>query len=168
MELPSQVISLGTYLAVCGFIYKLFEKGDSLINEEAKGQLKNWILNLKAPEKMQNWPSMFANWFDRVFGDKHLSWKCFFRSCLASLAAVVLVTLIWVALRPQEIALVFRGFWHAPSELGLIQLILLYFLALNLLPDYISLLETRYIIRLMAKRDSLLWQIMLLAMNELP
>ena len=47
-----QLVSLGTYLAICGFIYKLFEKGDDLINDDAKRQLKGWILNLKAPEKI--------------------------------------------------------------------------------------------------------------------
>jgi len=86
----------------CAFIYKFFEKGDDLINDNAKRQLKRWILNLKAPEKMQNWPTMFAHWFDRVFGEKHLSWKCFFRSCLAFFAAVLLVTLVW-DLRPPKI-----------------------------------------------------------------
>ena len=94
MTLPSHIISVGSYLAVCGFFYKLFEKGDNLFNEQAKGELKAWILNLKASEKMQNWPTLFANWFDRVFGEQHLSWKCFFRSCLASLSAVMLVTLV--------------------------------------------------------------------------
>jgi len=43
-----QILSFGTYLVVCAFIYKLFEKGDALINDEAKQQLKSWILNLKA------------------------------------------------------------------------------------------------------------------------
>lgn len=72
-----QVISFATYLALCGFIYKLFEKGDDLINDDTKLQIAVWILNLKAPEKMQNWPTMFAHWFDQVFGEKHLS--CVFR-----------------------------------------------------------------------------------------
>jgi len=83
MDSFPQLVSVGTYLAVCAFIYKLFEKGDDLINDDAKRQLEGWILNLKAPGKMQNWPTLFAHWFDRVFGEKHLSWKCFFRSCLA-------------------------------------------------------------------------------------
>jgi len=77
MDLPSQVISFGTFLAVCAFIYKFFEKGDDLINDNAKRQLKGWILNLKAPEKIQNWPTMFAHWFDCVFGEKHLPGNVF-------------------------------------------------------------------------------------------
>ncbi len=167
MNLHPQILSFGTYLAVCAFIYKLFEKGDDLINDDAKRQLKGWILNLKTPEKMHNWPTLFAHWFDRIFGEKHLSWKCFFRSCLASLAAVLLVTLVWAALRPQELRLILSGFWLAPSELGLIQKILLYFVALNLLPDYVSLLETRYIIKLMGKRSSFVWHIMLLLLDAI-
>ena len=73
MDSFPQLVSVGTYLAVCAFIYKLFEKGDDLINDDAKRQLKGWILNLKTPEKMHNWPTLFAHWFDRVFGEKHLS-----------------------------------------------------------------------------------------------
>ncbi len=167
MDSLPQIVSLGTFLAICGFIYKLFEKGDVLINDDAKLQIAVWLLNLKAPERMQNWPTMFAHWFDRVFGEKHLSWKCFFRSCIASLAAVLLVTLVWAALRPDELRLILRGFWRAPSEIGLIQNILLYFLALNLLPDYVSLLETRYVIKLMGKSDSFLWHITLLILDAI-
>ena len=48
MDSFPQLVSVGTYLAVCAFIYKLFEKGDDLINDDAKRQLKGWILNLKA------------------------------------------------------------------------------------------------------------------------
>ncbi|NIR86336.1 hypothetical protein GWO13_01720, partial [Candidatus Bathyarchaeota archaeon] len=165
MELPPQLVSVGTFLAFCGFIYKLFEKGDDLINDDAKQQLKSWILRLKPTEKMQNWPSTFAHWFDRVFGEKHLSWRCFFRSCLASLVAVVLVTLVWAALRPQELRLILKGFWLAPSMLKLTQNILFYFLVLNLLPDYVSLLETRYMIKLMAKSNSVIRHITLLVLD---
>ena len=57
MDSYPQLVSVGTYLAVCGLIYKLFEKGDDLINDDAKRQ-KGWILNLKAPGKMQNWPNL--------------------------------------------------------------------------------------------------------------
>ena len=36
MDSFPQLVSVGTYLAVCAFIYKLFEKGDDLINDDAK------------------------------------------------------------------------------------------------------------------------------------
>ncbi len=165
MDALPQLTSLGGYLALCAFIYKLFEKGDDLINDDAKLGLAIWILNLKAPERMQSWPALFAHWFDKVFGKKHLTWRCFFRSCLASLAAVLLVTLVWAALRPQELRLILDGFWRAPSLGELIQSIFLYFVVLNLLPDYLSLLETRFIIKLMSGRDSFVWHALLLVMD---
>ena len=44
--------------------------------------------------------------FDRIFTDEHVSWKCFLRSCIASLAAVFLVSLVWAVLRPDELKLI--------------------------------------------------------------
>ena len=170
VEIPnalSPVIQVGTYAAICRTIYWFAEKGDGLISDETKLELKGRILNLKTPETMRNWPMLFAHWFDRVFGEKHLSWQCFFRSCLASLAAVLLVTLVWAALRFDELGFVLSGFWNAPSKLELLQGILLYFLALNLLPDYASLLETRYIIKLMGNSNSLALHTMLLALDAI-
>lgn len=49
--------------------------------------------------------------------------------------------------------------------MSLILNLLLYFVALNLLPDYVSLLETRYIIKLMGKSGSFTWHITLLVFD---
>ena len=56
MDSFPQLVSVGTYLAVCAFIYKLFEKGDDLINDDAKRQLEGWILNLKHPGRCKTGP----------------------------------------------------------------------------------------------------------------
>ena len=64
------------------------------------------------PEELPNWPSMFVALFDRVFTEKHLSWRCFRRSSVASVATVLVIFLtiriratVNILLRPQSYCL---------------------------------------------------------------
>jgi len=155
VTLPSFLVSFGGYvmswLGISYGIHRLFEKAEEVLNQETKKSVTRWLKNLDVAEKVHNWPQAFAENFDAVFGKKHRSWKCFFRSCLASTLASVIVIFIWVWMRPDE----FFSVWH--NEDFMTQLILFPILLalLNFLPDYLSLLETRYIIKRMTKTISL-------------
>lgn len=76
--------------------------------------------------------------FDRVFGKKHLSWRCFTKSGLASYAMVCVVVLFSGGpIRPYMLL--------ASIEYG--------FFA-NVIPDYVSPLESRYVLRFMSRTES--------------
>jgi hypothetical protein len=82
---------------------------------------------------------------------KHLSWKCFWRSCIASLASIVLTLLILNAYDPNKSAL--SMFLHSAS--GIYSVLLpCTVIFVNVLPDYVSLLETRFVLHQMVARPS--------------
>lgn len=85
----------------------------------------------------KDWSIRFSKLFDKVFGANHLSLSCIFKSSVASLISVFA---IWYMMN-------FLGIIsdRARKEISLTEAIALG-LAINVLADYISLLETRYII----------------------
>ena len=117
-------------------LYGLFAKLEDIASPDAKRDIAAWLKRAEVPGSLVNWPSQFAALFDRVFGERHLSWRCFFRSSIASLAAVAVMTVIWAALRPMDalnayFTMIMRD-WAVIIAMTLV--------AFNLLPDYASLL----------------------------
>lgn len=149
MELPPLLTYAGSWVAITGGIWVLFQRAETVLKPEVKAAISQWLRNLNPKTAFANWPSTFAAVFDRIFGERHLSWRCFSRSCAASFLAVIIVTLIWAALRPSQ----FTTFVQYPKH-TLLFTIFLFAALLNLIPDYLSLLETRHIIRWMSKRTS--------------
>ncbi len=115
---------------------------EDLLSRENKAAVARLLKSLDWASAASQVPVTFAGVFDTVFGEQHLSWKCFSRSCIASLVAVLAVSLLWVGLRPGEFLEIISG---GQVLLGS-AIILVGALILNLLPDYLSLLETRYVI----------------------
>jgi hypothetical protein len=143
---PPGVVVAGAALA--GIVWKFFERVEAVLTENTKLEIAVWLLGVKLGRAVESWPQTFARVFDQVFGEKHLSWKCFWRSCLASYAIVVLFALNFV-----------RQFGHVRiagmDSINVVVVVTLCFtLFCNVIPDYISLLETRLVLRLM-KRSTL-------------
>lgn len=92
----------GSWVTTTGELWKLFERIDKVASPEAKGAVSSWLRNLDVSEAFASWPATFAAAFDSVFGKKHFTLRCFYRSCIASLVAVIIVTLVWCALRPNQ------------------------------------------------------------------
>src|SRR6266849_3926469 len=87
---PGQLVAGGV---LAGIVWKFFERVEAVLTDQTKFEIAVWLVGVKVGQKVEPWPETFANIFDRVFGMKHLSWKCFCRSCLASYAAVILILL---------------------------------------------------------------------------
>lgn len=133
-----------------GGIWALFDRAETVAAGDTKVAVARWLHNLDLTKILPNWPATFATVFDHVFGRHHLSQRCFFRSCIASVASVVIVTLIWGALAPDE----FMAFIRSPDwRVGLLGLVSIATF-LNVIPDYFSLLESRYVIQRMAAKPS--------------
>ena len=90
---PPGQLAAGGVLA--GIVWKFFERVEAVLTDQTKLEISRWLrvknveTGIVAAEAV-NWPVTFAKVFDRVFGTKHLSWKCFRRSC----AVTVVVLLI--------------------------------------------------------------------------
>jgi hypothetical protein len=152
---PGQIAAGGVF---AGAVWKFFEKIEAVLTDNTKLEIAVWLVGLDFKKRVANWPLTFATIFDRVFGESHFSWKCFLRSCFASYASL-LVTIILLGrqLRPLVRHLFIRG---GPQFLPLF---LLNSVFGNLLPDYISLYKSRYLIGVMAKTKNLLAQMGLFA-----
>lgn len=117
----------------------LFSKAEIVVTSQKRCQVSWWLRQLDPANAMERWPKTFAAIFDSVFGERHLSWQCIWRSCVASLIGVGILTLIWASIYPdQEIWLT----------------VVLGAVLFNLVPDYLSLLETRYVLRWMGTKPS--------------
>ena len=140
-------LTLASWAAVMGGLGVLFSLSEKAASPDAKNAITRWLKNVKLEGTPTTWPSTFASVFDSIFGKKHFSWRCFRRSCVASLIAVLVMTFIWAALRPLHARHQMENFVSKPGEFLVVVIV---FAGLNLLPDYVSLLESRYILRRMS------------------
>jgi hypothetical protein len=139
---PGQVAAGGV---LAGIVWKFFERVEAVLTDQTKLEIAVWLLDRKKlSPSFQSWPDTFAKVFDRVFGTKHLSWKCFYRCCLAS---VFLSAVSWV-LFLSELGWVPSNRSRLYATAG--RLLFLSVLS-NALPDYLSLLESRYALRIMVR-----------------
>ncbi len=132
------------YIFVCGFVWAGFVRLETLLKEDTRKNIASWVRGSKHGDTDSRWPATFGVVFDRVFTKKHLSWGCFWRSCVASVLAVVLMTAILSVVNSS----VRNELWRDPKVIVGIGLGAV---VINLLPDYLSLLETRFVLRWMAK-----------------
>ncbi len=136
------------YIFVCGFVWLVFVRLEPLLKEDTREKIASWVSGSKHGDADNRWPATFGVVFDRVFTKKHWSWRCFWRSCVASLLAVVVMTAVLYMVNGSVRGLI--------DEVGLPGVFALGVIAgmLNLFPDYLSLLETRLVLRRMAKGSS--------------
>src|SRR6266481_412176 len=85
---PSAPFAAG--VALFGVVWGFFKGVESVLNDDTKLEIAVWLLGVKVGQKVEPWPATFANVFDRVFGKKHLSWRCFFRSAIVSCITLTL------------------------------------------------------------------------------
>lgn len=145
---------LAAFLGFARGIYWLFEKAEDVLDEEVVQSISHRLKGLNPGERVQNWPDAFARSFDAVFGERALSWKRVRRSSVASVLAITVVTLFAWAVAPQLRAEL--GVVAAPSPLWS-SFVILYLAGavVNLLPDYLSLAESRWMIAWMKRTDAL-------------
>src|SRR5664279_2185562 len=83
---PGQLASGGV---LAGIVWKFFERVEAVLTDQTKFEIAVWLLGVKVGQKVETWPDTFAKVFDRAFGTKHFSWRCFWRSTVASTAVVL-------------------------------------------------------------------------------
>jgi len=155
---PPGQIAAGGVLA--GIVWKFFERVEAVLTEQAKFEIAVWLVGRKkfAP-KVQPWPETFAKVFDRVFGVRHLSWKCFWRSCVASYSLFLLILCLY-SLASSELNLIKSVF-----DWKWLVLTLIFPFVMNALPDYVALLSTRLVLAGMRRTDKGVAWIVLLALD---
>ncbi len=135
-------------LVVAGAVYaglKRFE-GDNL-SPDKRDALSKWLKGLT----VDTWTRQYGVFFDTLFGEDHFSWRCFRRSAYASLISVFL---LYITFGPVLGLMQTR----VDDDLSIVQLVLLG-VVINIIPDYLSLLETRWVIRYLERSQGFVIQL---------
>ena len=135
--------------------YKTFAWFEDIAAPPAKKAIAGWIKQVEMTGSLAKWPGQVAALFDRTFGTRHLSWRCFYRSCLASTLSVLTLLFLWLALHPAGFQTLHFKSEIEPTYLPLFGIITIFvfivLLMISWLPDYFSLLESRFVIKLMSR-----------------
>ncbi|MFV1988106.1 MAG: hypothetical protein ACC682_12555, partial [Gemmatimonadota bacterium] len=130
---------LASWLILVVGLWFLFERAEETASPSGRARVSAWLRPRGRSESTSSgWAEGFVGAFDRIFGPKHLSLYCFIRSMVASVVAVTILLLLWVAIRPDQ----FSAFAAEQGMRGLGELVLITFIV-NVVADYLSLLETR-------------------------
>jgi hypothetical protein len=172
-EAKGILVNLLSGSLLAGVTFGFFGSVDAILTNDYKFEIAVWLVGLDAGKYFEDWPGTFTKIFDRVFGTKHLSWKCFGRSCLVSstLACITYTISLLLFIKPPlpPGTVVPPTDWgHPPSRNEVVAVLLPVLIILgvlgNILPDYLSLLETRFALRIMRKHNSpLLWCVVIVS-----
>ncbi len=149
-HLPHLLIQGATFFGIMVSVAKAFEWVDGGLSGESRTKLSLWLKSVPGVEQIDAWASIFPGLIDRVFGKKALSLKFFLRSCIASIAAVAITETLTIALlgkQPSTTNFELIGFKTLAYYLWLA-------IPINCIPDYFSLLFSRFIVRRMARRPT--------------
>jgi hypothetical protein len=149
---PGQLVA-GAALA--GIVWKFFEKVEAVLTDSTRHEIARWlrVRNVETGlivKKAEPWPKTFASLFERVFGKRHFSWKCFWRSWLASMFAIVLAMIVTLTTDERS--------WSIASRIAstrTFDFLIVLFIA-NAIPDFFSLLATRWFLRFAVRYPSFL------------
>jgi hypothetical protein len=148
VSVPEDIIQLlGTGsvpVVVAGSVLGAFELIERLASQRAKDALSKWLLTFDI-QKAKALPDGTKELFEKIFGERHLSLKCFVRSAAFSLGAMVFVGLILLLINPRIIS-VLGSYVSASWELRL-----MLWLPWSILIDYVSLFKTRFILGVIAR-----------------
>lgn len=152
-----QIGILGLTSILAFMAYALFRQADQDLRPHMKALATRWLLPVKGSAKV-NTPEAFLRLFEAVFGQKHLSWRCFKRSALASTIGFALILSLHHFADPTFLT----NFESREEALLLFVFGGIAVIQINMIGDYLSLWETRLLLRFAARVPSLLLPIILL------
>jgi serine/threonine protein kinase len=148
----------GTWTAVCFGLVALFREGEKLMSGESRAQVTDWLLRENFADRPANWPSTFVDLFDAVFTENHLSWTCFRRSALTSMLVLSVLFAGFSGFGLITLPTSLLGWAEITALLGIP-------IALNVVIDYISLFETRWVLGRMSASDRIPVHVMYLVVD---
>lgn len=152
-------VYLTSWACVIATIWFLFEKTEDTVNTVTKASISAWLKNMNAGKDILNWPQQFSIIFDHIFGKNFLSRRFFFCSCIASTAASLIFFSIWAGSHLNFLQYCLQNSILLNASTAAFLTVIL-----NYIPDYVSLMESRWIIQKMA-RSSALWYLPLLFLD---
>ncbi len=136
-------IIFAIWISTIGAIWKLGKSADEIASPEAKSNVFEWVRSANPSTVIKNFSLTFEMAFDRIFGSI-VSFTGFYKSTLLTLALSIISYLIWVVFFPFS--------YIVTSRFDTIQIagnLLIGVIAFNVIPDYLSLIKSRFAIYLM-------------------
>jgi hypothetical protein len=135
---------------VGGSVLGVFELGERFASQRAKDALSKWLLTFDV-QKTKALPEGTQELFERIFGERHFSWKCFVRSAAFSVGAMVFISIVFLLIFPTEILEMLRRIVVFEVEMESVKVygdwfMLVLWLPVSILVDYVSLFKTRVIL----------------------
>ena len=146
-----QLIHGVTFFGIMGCVAKAFDWADGGLSQESRTKLSLWLTSVPGSAQINAWASVFPNLISRLFGNRAFSLQFLLRSCIASVAAVAITEILMIALLGRN-ALTSSNGSFAYETLAYYLLIAL---PINCIPDYFSLLFSRFVVLQMAKRPTI-------------
>lgn len=127
---------LGWAFGAATVFYTVTRFSISHLNPDKRAHLSLWLQG----DYESTWSHQFCAMFDSIFGENHFGLRCMLLSAIASVCAVFALWLLF----DQILGLISL---RADTGLSLTQALLLGAL-INIIPDYLSLAETRLLLKL--------------------
>lgn len=149
----------GTGMAFSFAVLALFWKGDEALSDEFRQQISKRLLGITTPQQTSvNWATVIVKVFDRLFRFDRI--PSIERSIIATLIAILILFPLISEISWREFIVLMQlmeddlGF---PAYIDFIPIFMINFFA-----DYISLIESRFIIKLLEKQSNMISYILLL------
>lgn len=126
------------------------------IGKRLKPEIKAHVADWLEGKSDDTWHENFIRLINHIFGKDHISIRCIFFSSLFSLLSVAALYVLF-----GQILGVLDADQRIGEDVGLIKILTLGAI-LNLIPDFISLFETRLLIRFLNFRKSIFFQVLVL------
>lgn len=162
MRYALQLLHGLSFFGIMAAVAKAFDWADDGLSQEGRAKLSLWLKSVPGAEQINAWANVFPDLIARIFGDRAFSLKFFLRSCIASLVAVTIAELLSIAVLGRKTLTSGDG-WLAYETLGYY---LLLAIPINCIPDYFSLLFSRFVVRQMANRPSPFRVLVLLVLDS--
>jgi hypothetical protein len=151
IPLPDVLGKLTAACAIFGSVVGIGFSLDAWSSPEARKDFSSWLKQTNFNIFAARLPTGIQELFKRSFGDTHFTVKCFFRSILLSICAIVGLILIDVVQAPFQSILTVAQQISKINWFGLV--ILISIVGWSIIADYIMLFKTRLIIKYLYKRS---------------
>lgn len=147
-------MTIASAFAIGALLVNIYKAADMRSTRDEKDALSAKIYRRLCPFP---WYYFFISSFDKFFGKKHFTIRCFARSCILSFFTLFVIFLLYLYITGN-----FGNFLNYVQGNLPILVFLVTAIIFNFIPDYISLYETRMLISVLKKKRSLLFQIIII------
>jgi len=137
-EYSPKIVAAQPWIGYSATIEAAKKQTDKVLSRDIRETIALHLMELKVPAKAAGIPEAFPKIFDAVFGTRPMSIGFLIRSAVASLGAVLVITLVLVV-KPEA----FES-WDGMLIVGIFAIVAT--VLFNIVPDYVSLVATRVLI----------------------